>query len=169
MLTHRQSTAVFQICELADPAQPAESIFKRLAEIFAIAQDVIAQEATTNLALVEQDDEEDPAAWWERLIYDFAISETSPVVKGTWVTAGHVVSLIVDGWTWCDILRAHPDLTEDDLRACLAFTIEEDRSNDETTTPDRSRISRRVPCPPPAFELAAKTLSVFQGSAHDAG
>ena len=57
-----------------------------------------------------------PGRWQDRLVFDSNVSETSPVVKGTWVTVGHVVSLIVDGWTWSDILRVHPELTEDDIR-----------------------------------------------------
>jgi uncharacterized protein (DUF433 family) len=85
----------------------------------------------------DQDDEgltDDPSSsadvdnesWQARLIYDFNVSETSPVVKGTWVTVSHVVSLIVDGWTWGDILRTHPELTEEDIRVCLAYTIAQD-------------------------------------------
>ena len=60
------------------------------------------------------------------LVMDPSVSDTSPVVKGTWVTVGHVVSLIVDGWTWGDILRTHPELTEEDIRVCLAYTIAQD-------------------------------------------
>ena len=67
-----------------------------------------------------------PVRWQDRLVFDFNVSETSPVVKGTWVTVGHVVSLIVDGWTWPDVLRAHPELTEDDVRTCLAYTVAQD-------------------------------------------
>jgi len=67
-----------------------------------------------------------PVRWEDRLVFDFNVSETSPVVKGTWVTVGHVVSLIVDGWSWSDVLRAHPELTEDDVRTCLAYTVEQD-------------------------------------------
>jgi hypothetical protein len=70
--------------------------------------------------------DEGPENWRGRLIFDFNVSETSPVVKGTWVTVGHVVSLIVDGWTWGDILRTHPELTEEDIRVCLAYTIAQD-------------------------------------------
>lgn len=66
-------------------------------------------------------------AWQERLAFDFNVSETSPVVKGTWVTVGHVVSLIVDGWTWSEILRTHPELTEDDIRVCVAYTVDQDQ------------------------------------------
>jgi uncharacterized protein (DUF433 family) len=82
----------------------------------------------------EEDDEEAEDArmsprWQDRLVFDFNVSETSPVVKGTWVTVGHVVSLIVDGWTWADVLRTHPELTEDDVRTCLAYSVEHDHSD----------------------------------------
>lgn len=64
--------------------------------------------------------------WRERLIFDENVSEESPVVRGTWVTAGQVISLIVDGCNWDDILRNYPELTERDIRACLAYTVEQD-------------------------------------------
>lgn len=58
-----------------------------------------------------------------RLEMDPHVSDSSPVIKGTWVTVSHVISLIVDGWAWADVLRAHPELTEDDIRACLSYTV----------------------------------------------
>lgn len=64
--------------------------------------------------------------WRARLTFDTAISDSSPVVKGTWVTASQVVSLVVDGWSWAEILRTHPELTESDIRACLAYTVEQE-------------------------------------------
>jgi Protein of unknown function (DUF433) len=66
--------------------------------------------------------------WRDRLVFDFDVSDISPVVKGTWVTVGHVVSLIVDGWSWADVLRSHPELTEDDIRTCIAYTMDEENS-----------------------------------------
>ena len=77
-------------------------------------------------ACVAQGDEPLADRWRGRLVFDLDVSEDSPVVKGTWVTVCQVVSRIVDGWTWSDILRAHPELTEDDLRTCLAYTVAED-------------------------------------------
>lgn len=65
-----------------------------------------------------------------RLVFDPAVSDASPVVKGTWVTAAQVVSLVVDGWTWADVLAAHPELTEDDVRACLAYAVAEQEGSD---------------------------------------
>ncbi len=74
----------------------------------------------------EGDDEAPP--WRDRLIYDFDVSDLSPVVKGTWITVSHVVSLIVDGATWADILRSHPELSEADIRMCVAYAVDEDNS-----------------------------------------
>ncbi|MBV8315465.1 MAG: DUF433 domain-containing protein [Planctomycetaceae bacterium] len=69
--------------------------------------------------------------WQERLVFENDISESSPVIKGTWITVDQVVSLVIDGWTWSDILRAHPELTEADIRCCLAYTSEQaERSGD---------------------------------------
>jgi uncharacterized protein (DUF433 family) len=78
--------------------------------------------------LPDRDDETDapPSGWATRLTIDANVSDSSPVVSGTWVTVDHVVTLIVDGWSWSDILRTHPELTEDDVRACLAYTVEKD-------------------------------------------
>jgi uncharacterized protein (DUF433 family)/predicted kinase len=64
-----------------------------------------------------------PTAVEPRLVSDPDGSEDSPVIRGTWVTVRHIVSLIVDGWSWSDILRTHPEMTEDDIRACLEYTV----------------------------------------------
>ena len=63
--------------------------------------------------------------WRTRLTFDPAVSTTSPVVRGTWVTAQRIGSLVVDDWTWADLLVSHPELTEEDIRACLAYCFEE--------------------------------------------
>jgi uncharacterized protein (DUF433 family) len=67
--------------------------------------------------------------WSERLVFDFNVSEDSPVVKGTWCTVKNVISLIADGWTWSDVLRTHPELTDDDIRTCLAYTVAEENGD----------------------------------------
>ena len=73
-------------------------------------------------------EEPEPPIWRGRLIYDFDVSDHSPVIKGTWITVSHVVSLIVDGATWADILRTHPELCEQDIRLCVAYAIAEEGS-----------------------------------------
>jgi uncharacterized protein (DUF433 family) len=69
------------------------------------------------------------AHWRDRLEKDPRISTDSPVVKGTAITVKHVVTLIVDGWSWSDIVRTHPQLTEDDIRACLWYAMEEENAS----------------------------------------
>jgi uncharacterized protein (DUF433 family) len=64
-------------------------------------------------------------AWSDRLVFDADISEASPVVKGTWVTVTQVVSRVVDGWSWAEILRGYPELSEADIRACLDYSVDE--------------------------------------------
>jgi uncharacterized protein (DUF433 family) len=66
-----------------------------------------------------------PGRRQNRLTFDPKVSEDSPVVNGTMVTVKHVVSLIVDGWTYADVIRTHPDLTEADIRTCIAYNINE--------------------------------------------
>jgi uncharacterized protein (DUF433 family) len=74
-------------------------------------------------------DDETPI-WRDRLVFDFDISDVSPVIKGTWITVSHVVSLIVDGYTWADVLRSHPELTEEDVRVCVAYAVAQDQDED---------------------------------------
>ena len=62
--------------------------------------------------------------WSDALVIDPEVSETSPVVRGTWITVAQIVSLVCDGYTWSDILRACPELTENDIRTCLAFAVD---------------------------------------------
>lgn len=97
-----------------------------------IAEDLDRDEA--EVATADDDDRvaeelaDDPPIWRDRLVYDFDVSEDSPVVRGTWITVSHVVSLIVDGATWAEILRTHPELTEADIRVCVAYAVAEDSS-----------------------------------------
>lgn len=80
--------------------------------------------------IVPSEGPEEPPIWRDRLVFDFDISDISPVVRGTWITVGHVVSLIVDGETWADILRSHPELSEADIRCCVAYAVAQDRDED---------------------------------------
>lgn len=64
-------------------------------------------------------------AYLDRLVFDHEVSSTSPVVKGTWVTVDHIVSIIVDGGTWAGILRDHPEIEEADIHACMAYALDD--------------------------------------------
>lgn len=72
-----------------------------------------------------------------RLEFDDDVSDTSPVVKGTWITASDIVTMIVDGWSWQEILTNHPELCEDDIRACLTYAIEHEDCPDFLETHNR--------------------------------
>ena len=85
--------------------------------------------STIDPAAIPRIDEEARAAsddWRSRLAIDPMVSQTSPVVRGTWVTAQRICSLVIDNWTWADLLRTHPELTEDDIRSCLAYSVEQE-------------------------------------------
>ncbi|HWE40114.1 MAG TPA: DUF433 domain-containing protein [Isosphaeraceae bacterium] len=86
----------------------------------------VASEGPPDAAVPVATQVESAPPWRDRLAFDPEVSDTSPVVRGTWVSVAHVVSLIVDGWSWADILRDHPELTDDDIRACLAYTVEDE-------------------------------------------
>ncbi len=73
----------------------------------------------------ERDIDGNRGHWQDRLSWESSISEASPTIRGTWITVDQVVSRIVDGWSWIDILRAHPELSENDIRACLSYSVEE--------------------------------------------
>lgn len=64
--------------------------------------------------------------WRDRLQMAPETSESSPVVTGTMITVRHVVSLVVDGCSWARIRELHPELEEADIRACLAYCVEEE-------------------------------------------
>lgn len=66
----------------------------------------------------------DHAELADRLHMDPNVSGDSPTIKGTWVTVAMVVNRIVDGYSWAEILQIHPEITEDDLRACLCYSAE---------------------------------------------
>ncbi len=97
--------------------------------VVSFASDVISTEdVADDLAGTDEtpDDGEPLPRWQDRLVFDENVSADSPTVKGTWVTVAQIVTLIVDGFTWADILRTHPELTEDDVRVCLAFAHEQE-------------------------------------------
>lgn len=68
----------------------------------------------------------DEPTWRARLVFDEAGDEDWPVVRGTRISVGRVVTLVIDGAKWSDILAMHPELCEADIRACLAYTVEQD-------------------------------------------
>jgi uncharacterized protein (DUF433 family) len=44
-----------------------------------------------------------------------------PVIRGTRLAVEFVIALMADGWTEADILANYPDISHEDIMACLAY------------------------------------------------
>jgi len=62
--------------------------------------------------------------WRERITVDPEVLVGKPVVKGTRISVELIVDLLAAGWTQEQILDSYPNLTLDDIRACLAYAGE---------------------------------------------
>ena len=63
----------------------------------------------------------------DRILVDPAIRFGKPTVRGTRITVGDVLSYLAAGMSEAEILADFPQLTADDIRACLAFAAERER------------------------------------------
>ena len=50
-----------------------------------------------------------------------------PCVRGLRITVYDVLEYLASGMSEAEILRDFPDLTQDDIRACLAFAADRER------------------------------------------
>jgi hypothetical protein len=57
-----------------------------------------------------------------RLVWDHTLSETSPAINGTKIIVARIAAMIEDGKSEDTILAWNPELTNDDIRAALAYT-----------------------------------------------
>lgn len=62
--------------------------------------------------------------WHDRITVDPRILVGKPTVKGTRIAVELVVDLLAAGWSHQQILDSYPNLTDEDLRACLAYASE---------------------------------------------
>jgi uncharacterized protein (DUF433 family) len=63
----------------------------------------------------------------ERIVIDPEVRFGKPCVRGTRITVGDVLSYLASGMREEQILADFPQLTIDDIRACLAFAAERER------------------------------------------
>lgn len=62
---------------------------------------------------------------WRKYIYsDFKIMMGKPVIIGTRITVELILEKIAAGETFEQILEAHPRLTDETIRAAIAFAAE---------------------------------------------
>ena len=62
--------------------------------------------------------------WQDRITADSKVLVGKPVVKGTRIAVELVVDLLAKGWTQEQILDSYPNLTAEDIRACLGYASE---------------------------------------------
>jgi uncharacterized protein (DUF433 family) len=63
----------------------------------------------------------------ERIVIDPAIRFGKPCVRGTRISIGDVLDYLASGMREEEILADFPQLTSDDIRACLAYAAERER------------------------------------------
>jgi len=59
--------------------------------------------------------------WKERIIIDPKILVGKPVIKGTRLAVEFIVELLAQDWPESEILRNYPDITHEDITACLKY------------------------------------------------
>ncbi len=65
--------------------------------------------------------------WQDRISVSPEIRSGKPCVRGTRITAYDILEYLAGGMSEDDILSDFPDLTRDDIRACLAFAAARER------------------------------------------
>ncbi|MBV9378334.1 MAG: DUF433 domain-containing protein [Alphaproteobacteria bacterium] len=63
----------------------------------------------------------------DRVVIDPEIRFGKPCVRGTRITVGDVLSYLASGISEQELLSDFPQLTREDVRACLAFAAERER------------------------------------------
>jgi len=63
----------------------------------------------------------------DRISVDPAIRFGKPCVRGTRITVGDVLGYLAGGMSEDQVLGDFPQLTKDDIRACLAYAAERER------------------------------------------
>jgi uncharacterized protein (DUF433 family) len=66
-------------------------------------------------------------SWENRISVDAAVRSGKPCIRGTRITVYDVLEYMAGGMAEEDILRDFPDLSAEDLRACLAFAAARER------------------------------------------
>lgn len=63
----------------------------------------------------------------DRIVLDPTVRFGKPVVRGTRITVGDVLGYLAGGMTEAEILADFPQLSHDDVIACLGFAADRER------------------------------------------
>ena len=65
--------------------------------------------------------------WRSRITVEPGKRGGNPCIRGLRITVGDVLSYLASGMSEDEFLRDFPDLTREDIRACLAFAADRER------------------------------------------
>jgi uncharacterized protein (DUF433 family) len=65
--------------------------------------------------------------WQDRISVDPEVRSGKPCIKGTRITVYDVLEYLAGGRSESDLLKDFPDLTAEDIRACLGFAAARER------------------------------------------
>ena len=86
---------------------------------------------------------EDKKTCNERITTNPAVMVGKPVVKGTRIPVERVVAHLANNPDLTDLFAAYPDLTIEDVKACLAYASHAvERVSDEDTAPSPEDVAR---------------------------
>ena len=63
----------------------------------------------------------------QHITIDLAVRSGKPCIRGTRITVYDVLDYLASGMSQEEMLADFPDLTADDLRACLAYAADRER------------------------------------------
>ncbi len=63
-----------------------------------------------------------------------------PCVRGLRITVGDVLGWIAAGMGWAEIIEDYSDLTEEDIRACLAYAADRERRSQMAVGPHAAAV-----------------------------
>ena len=69
--------------------------------------------------------------WQDRISVNPAVRSGKPCIRGTRITVYDVLEYLTGSMTEDKVLADLPDLTRDDIRACLAFAAARERRSGE--------------------------------------
>ncbi len=62
--------------------------------------------------------------WRQRIVVSPDLHHGDPCIKGTRIPVSVILGSLADGMTTQEILEVYPQLTEEDIRAALTYTVE---------------------------------------------
>lgn len=65
--------------------------------------------------------------WEDRITMNPGLRSGKPCIKGTRITVYDVLEYLAGGMSEAELLRDFPDLSHEDIRACLAFAATRER------------------------------------------